>query len=59
MRASRISLLMQLLSRLGLDPQARTRLQTEAPAAKPASNEPDEWQQFETIHKSQRSTRPM
>lgn len=40
MQASRIAILMQLLSRLGLDPQARTKLQVEQqPTAKPD----DEW----------------
>ncbi len=40
MQSSRLAILMQLLSRLGLDPQARTRLQVEqTPAPKPD----DEW----------------
>jgi phage terminase small subunit len=40
MQASRIAILMQLLSRLGLDPQARTRLQVEQ---KPTPKPDDEW----------------
>lgn len=36
LQASRIAILMQLLSRLGLDPQARTRLQVgDTPTSKP------------------------
>lgn len=42
MQASRIAILMNLLSRLGLDPQARTKLQVGGGASKDA--EPtDEW----------------
>ena len=39
MQSSRISLLMGMLSRLGLDPQARTRLQT-SPPAQPKPTDP-------------------
>ncbi len=40
MQASRIAVLLQLLSRLGLEPQARTKLQV---AEKPAVKQDDEW----------------
>lgn len=40
MQASRIAILMQLLSRLGLDPQARTKLQVEMPKQQKPD---DEW----------------
>ncbi len=44
MQSSRLSLLMQLLSRLGLDPQARTRLQIE----QPKETTTDEWSDLTT-----------
>lgn len=40
MQSSRLAILMQLLSRLGLDPQARTRLQVGQP---PAQKTDDQW----------------
>lgn len=56
MQASRIAILMQLLSRLGLDPQARTRLNAE-----PADTQKvhDEWTMFEDTQKSHSNTRVM
>jgi hypothetical protein len=54
MQSSRLSLLMQLLSRLGLDPQARTKLQVEPPAVEKTQ---DEWSNLTTTPAVQRNTR--
>src|SRR5579875_1446510 len=51
MQASRIAILTNLLSRLGLDPQARTRLHT------PSQPDPDDSWQFLATPSEPRSTR--
>lgn len=56
MQASRIAILMQLLSRLGLDPQARTRLNAEPVDTQKVH---DEWTMFEDTQKSHSNTRVM
>lgn len=56
MQASRVSLLLTLMSRLGLDPQARTKLQVEPTTAEKAD---DEWSTLETLPTAQRNMRTM
>lgn len=51
MQASRIALLMQLLSRLGLDPQARTRMQVPTAPETPD----DEWSYLAPTPNAQRT----
>lgn len=59
MQASRISLLMQLMSRLGLDPQARTRMHVETQPDK-TPKDTDEWSTLQPATQTgQRNTRLM
>lgn len=57
MQASRVALLLNLLGRLGLDPQARTKLQIET--TPPTEKKDDKWSSISTTPPAQRDTRVM